>query len=69
MALTASTSKHDISALSDDLFCVLSDTETLGFVHKVGDIYVALAGDNLGHAVEIGQTRALDRAVHMVTSY
>jgi hypothetical protein len=69
MSLITSASRYDISALSDDLYCVLSDTETLGYVHKVGDIYVALSGDNLGHAVEVGQTHSWDRAVTMVASY
>jgi len=42
---------------------------TLGFVHKVGNVFVALSGDNLGHAVEAGQSLSWDEAVEMVLRY
>jgi hypothetical protein len=44
----------------------MTDRETLGFVHKVGSVYVALSGDVLSHAVEIGQSLEWDKAVRMV---
>jgi hypothetical protein len=66
MAFTSTFSKPEIALVSDDLYCVLSETDTLGFVHRVGNVFVALAGDNLGHAVEIGQTLSWDRAITMV---
>jgi hypothetical protein len=55
-----------IALVTDDVYCILTDRETLGFVHKVGNVYVALSGDVLSHAVEIGQTLSWDRAVEMV---
>ncbi len=64
-----SPSRPDIALVDDDLYCVMSETETLGYVHRVGNVFVALAGDNLGHAVEIGQTMSWDLAVDMVRRY
>ncbi|MCU1468917.1 MAG: hypothetical protein JWQ39_66 [Glaciihabitans sp.] len=55
-----------IALVTDDIYSVMTDLETLGFVHKVGNVYVALSGDVLSHAVEIGQSLSWDRAVHMV---
>jgi hypothetical protein len=69
MALTLPTFKPDISLVGEDLYCVLSETDTLGFVHKVGNVFVALAGDNLGHAVEVGQSLSWDQAIEMVLRY
>ena len=69
MVLTVPSIKPDISLVGDDLYCVLSETDTLGFVHKVGNVFVALSGDNLGHAVEIGQTMSWDLAVDLVRRY
>jgi hypothetical protein len=69
MALISPSLKPDISLVGDDLYCVLSERDTLGFVHRVGNVFVALAGDNLGHAVEVGQSLSWDRAVEMVLRY
>jgi hypothetical protein len=69
MVATITSIKPDISLVGDDLYCVLSETDTLGFVHKVGNVFVALAGDNLGHAVEAGQSLSWDQAVDMVLRY
>lgn len=69
MVLISPSRKPDISLVGEDLYCVLSETDTLGFVHKVGNVFVALSGDNLGHAVEVGQSLSWDRAVEMVLSY
>ena len=55
-----------IALVTDDVYSVMTDRETLGFVHKVGTVYVALSGDVLSHAVEIGQSLSWDRAVRMV---
>jgi hypothetical protein len=60
------TREPTIALVTDDVYSVLSDRETLGFVHKVGNVYVALSGDSLSHAVEIGQSLSWDRAVQMV---
>ena len=60
------TREPTIALVTDDVYSVLSDRETLGFVHKVGNVYVALSGASLSHAVEIGQSLSWDRAVQMV---
>ena len=69
MVLFTPALKPDISLVGDDMYCVLSETDTLGFVHRVGNVFVALSGDNLGHAVEVGQSHSWDRAIEMVVSY
>jgi hypothetical protein len=69
MVLISPSLKPDISLVGEDMYCVLSETDTLGFVHRVGNVFVALSGDNLGHAVEVGQSLSWDRAVDMVLSY
>jgi hypothetical protein len=55
-----------IALVTEDVYSVMTDRETLGFVHRVGSVYVALSGDVLSHAVEIGQSLSWDRAVEMV---
>ncbi len=55
-----------IALVTEDVYSVMTDRETLGFVQKVGSVYVALRGDVLSHAVEIGQTLDWDRALRMV---
>jgi hypothetical protein len=52
--------------VTDDVYSVMTEHETLGYIHKVGSVYVALRGDVLSHAVEIGQTLSWDKAVQMV---
>jgi hypothetical protein len=59
-------SESTIALVTDDIYSVMTERETLGFVQKVGTVYVALAGDVLSHAVEVGQSLSWDRAVHMV---
>jgi hypothetical protein len=65
---TARESSTDLTValVTEDVFSVMTDRETLGFVHKVGTVFVALSGDILSHAVEVGQALSLDRAVRMV---
>jgi len=55
-----------VAMISDDLFSILSPHETVGFVHKVGPVYVSLLGSELNHAVEVGQSLSWDRAVEIV---
>jgi len=69
MVLATHIVKPDIALVGDDLYCVLSETDTLGFVHKVGNVFVALSGDNLGRAVEVGQSLSWDQALEMVLRY
>jgi hypothetical protein len=55
-----------VALVTEDVYAVMTDRETLGFVHRVGTVYVALRGDVLSHAVEIGQSLVWDSAVRMV---
>ena len=55
-----------IALVRDDIFAVLAPRETMGFVERVGTVYVALHGPDLARAVEVGQTLAWDVAVDMV---
>jgi hypothetical protein len=55
-----------VGLVTEDVYSVMTDRETLGFVQKVGTVYVALSGDILSHAVEVGQSLSLERAVRMV---
>jgi hypothetical protein len=59
---------HSISLVSDDVYAVMNEANTLGYIHKVGTVYVALHGDVLSHAVEVGQSLDWDQAVVMVRS-
>jgi hypothetical protein len=56
----------EIALLREDIFVVLSAEQTMGFVHKVGNVFVALAGGDLGRACEVGQSLSWDDAVAMV---
>lgn len=55
-----------VALVTDDVYSVMTDRDTLGYVQKVGAVYVALSGDILSHAVEVGQSLSLERAVRMV---
>ena len=55
-----------ISLVGTDVYAVMSSRETLGFVHRVGNVYVALDGDNYARACEVGQSLSWDEAVLMV---
>jgi hypothetical protein len=55
-----------IAMINDELFALLTPTETLGYVHKVGSVFVALRGTDYSHAVEVGQTLSRDRAIEIV---
>jgi hypothetical protein len=55
-----------VALVTEDVYSVMTDRETLGYVHKVGTVFVALSGDILSHAVEVGQALSLERAVRMV---
>jgi hypothetical protein len=52
-----------IAMVTADLFAVLRAEETLGYVHKVGNVYVSLRGADFNYAVEIEQSLSWDRAV------
>jgi hypothetical protein len=56
----------DIALIGDDMYGVLSATSTLGFVYKVGNVFVALRGADFGRAVEVGQTLSWEQAIEIV---
>ncbi len=56
----------DIALVDEDVYAVMTESATLGYVHKVGNVYVALSGEYLHHAVEVGQSLSWDQAVQMV---
>lgn len=55
-----------IAIVHDGLFAVLSTRETMGFVERVGTVFVALYGPDLARAVEVGQSLSWDDCVAMV---
>ena len=55
-----------VAMIDDDVFALLTPTETLGFVHRVGRVFVAMRGADYHHAVEVGQTLSRDRAIEIV---
>jgi hypothetical protein len=66
MTLLHSPRIHDVALLKEDLYAVLSDTDTIGYVQVAGPVFVALSGSDLSHAVEVGQSRDFERAVRQV---
>ena len=50
----------------DGLHHVRRETTTLGFVLRVGRVYVALCGPVYNTAIEVGQTLDFDEAVGFV---
>jgi hypothetical protein len=56
----------EISLLREDIYVVLSNEQTMGFVHKVGNVFVALSGEDLARACEVGQSLSWDESVAMV---
>ena len=66
VTLLTTSPQTEIALVGDDLYGVLSETDTLGFVYKVGNVFVSLAGRDFGRAVEVGQSLDWDRAVALV---
>jgi len=58
----------DIALVGDDLYSVMTETDTLGYIHRVGNVYVALCGSDIHHAVEVGQSLSWDQAIEIVMS-
>jgi hypothetical protein len=58
--------KADVSRIDDDLYAILSAKHRLGFVQRVGNVFVALSGKTYSHAVEVGQSLVFDDSVAMV---
>lgn len=55
-----------IAIVHEDLYAVLAERETMGFVERVGTVFVALYGPDLARAVEVGQSLSWDQCVGMV---
>lgn len=55
-----------IAIVHEDLYAVLAERETMGFVERVGTVFVALHGPDLARAVEVGQSLSWDDCVGMV---
>lgn len=68
MTLLHPTQIHDVALLDEGLYAVLTEHDTLGFVQRVGNVFVALSGSDLGRAVEVGQTMSWQRAVDIVVA-
>jgi hypothetical protein len=62
----ASPAEPSIAIVRDDLYAVLAMRETMGFVERVGNVFVALHGPDLARAVEVGQSLSWDQCVSMV---
>ena len=55
-----------IALVRNDVYAVMSSHETMGFVERVGNVYVALDGPDIARACEVGQSLSWDEAVLMV---
>lgn len=55
-----------IAIIHEDLYAVLATRETMGFVERVGSVFVALHGPDLARAVEVGQSLSWDACVAMI---
>ena len=55
-----------IALLREDIYVILASSRTMGFVERVGNVFVALSGPDLARAVEVGQSLMWDNAVEMV---
>ena len=55
-----------IAIVHEDLYAVLAERETMGFVERVGTVFVALHGPDLARAVEVGQSLSWDECVGIV---
>ena len=55
-----------VERVSATLLKVVDHGATVGFVEKVGPVFVALAGERYDRAVEVAQYRELDRAARTV---
>ena len=64
-------SRHEpvIALVTEDVFSVMTEHDTIGYIHKVGSVFVALSGDVLSHSVEVGQSLTWDQALKMVRNH
>lgn len=62
----ATVPETDVALVAEDLYELRRGHATLGYVHRVGNVFVALEGTPLGRACEVGQSLSWDVAVLMV---
>lgn|GEM_PF-3464911 len=62
----ATPTEPSIAIIHEDLYVVLASHDTMGFVERVGTVFVALHGPDLARAVEVGQSLSWDHCVSMV---
>lgn len=55
-----------IALVRNDVYAVMSNRDTMGFVERVGNVFVALDGPDFSRACEIGQSLSWDEAVLLV---
>lgn len=55
-----------VSLIREDIYAVLAPRETMGFIERVGNVFVSLSGPDLARAVEVCQTLSWDIAVAAV---
>ena len=56
----------DVALIADDVYELRRGHHTLGFVQRIGNVFVALEGTPLNRACEVGQSLSWDVAVLMV---
>jgi hypothetical protein len=56
----------EVSIIGDDLYAIRRAKHLVGFVQRVGNVFVALSGKTYSHAVEVGQSLSFDNSVAMV---
>ena len=71
LAVSAETSTLEmrlprVERVSPHLLRVYTSEATVGFVERVGPVFVALAGERYDRAVEVGQYRELEPAAQKV---
>lgn len=55
-----------VELIADDVYAIGRGATTIGFVERVGNVFVALEGPDLARACEVGQSLSWDVAVLMV---
>lgn len=56
----------EVGVIDDCLYRITVEDGIVGYIERVGTVFVALCGTRYSRAVEVGQSRSLDDAVIMV---
>ncbi len=62
----ATVPETDVALIAEDLYELRRGYRALGYVERIGNVYVALEGTPLNRACEVGQSLSWDVAVLMV---